>query len=134
MSNIGNAKMLYHQARRKFKLSKNWDDLEESTQALIYYLYNNFACFDALVWVIRNTDKDIYELWETCERGDWLAWLVDKTRNIQYLELFYTIKHEDPTIQEYARKWAAERIKQNYNARYTMILILKHYRNSIYVS
>ena len=134
MYDLDEVKMRYHRVRRTYKLSENWDDLDELTQALIYYLYNKGACFDAILWVVRNTDKYIYELWNTCKRGDWLSWLVGTTHNVLYLELFYTIEDDHPTIQEYARKWAAKRIKQNYNAHYTMTIILNHYREVTNVS
>lgn len=35
------------------------------------------ACKDALIWA---GDKSLYEIWVTCERGDWMLWLLRKLK------------------------------------------------------
>ncbi len=40
-------------------------------------LQNLNACKQALDWV---ADKSVHDAWNTCERGDWMLWLLGKTR------------------------------------------------------
>jgi hypothetical protein len=45
---------------------------------LIDYCESISACEDALNWI---GDKSLSEAWETCNRGDWMIWLINNSEN-----------------------------------------------------
>ncbi len=44
-------------------------------EAFAQWLIEHHACEDARA---RAAEKSLPEIWETCQRGDWLQWLLDK--------------------------------------------------------
>ena len=42
---------------------------------LVTYLQNKNACRSAMEWL---KDRDLFRMWEECEKGDWLLWFAAK--------------------------------------------------------
>jgi hypothetical protein len=44
---------------------------------LTQWLRNHGACAESLTWLDAHADLTPQELWESCPRGDWLAWALE---------------------------------------------------------
>jgi thioesterase domain-containing protein len=44
---------------------------------LTQWLRNHGACVESLTWLDAHADLTPQELWESCPRGDWLAWALE---------------------------------------------------------
>lgn len=45
---------------------------------LYHWALRRGGCDAALTWLRKHGEKDAKQLWQTCDRGDWLIWLVNR--------------------------------------------------------
>ena len=49
-------------------------NLSTTSEAFAVWLKKKKACEEVRIWA---TGKSLAEMWATCERGDWMEWLLD---------------------------------------------------------
>jgi hypothetical protein len=52
-----------------------WSMMAQSD--LTKWLRSHGACYESLTWLDAHADLTPQELWESCPRGDWLAWALE---------------------------------------------------------
>ncbi|MCK9457043.1 MAG: hypothetical protein M0R31_07095 [Candidatus Riflebacteria bacterium] len=43
----------------------------------LFWLKSNQACNEGMEWIEENNIQSLEEVWNTCERGDWLLWMAE---------------------------------------------------------
>ena len=109
------SKERYHDRRRSIYMTENWDELDQEVKALIHFMFKKNACVEARNWIIENSHLSTFTLWIKCERGDWLAWLIDTVLDNKDLEILYHVSHTSIEVRKNARLWIADQLTNYYD-------------------